>query len=102
MQDHSRRLREPLTWGRRERLAVAALLTALALGAVALVAFALTSGAAARRDCIDVTFASTVGAATERACGARAKAICAAPQAFRSSAQELRAACDRAGFRSAR
>ena len=99
MQDQSRRLREPLTWGRRERAAVAALLTLLVAGVVALAVFALTPGASARRDCVDITFASTVGAATVHACGARARAICAAPQAFRSSADQLREACDRAGFR---
>jgi hypothetical protein len=100
MQDHSRRLREPLTWGRREKVAVATLVAAFVLATAALVGFALTSGGSpSRRDCIDITFASTVGAASEHACGARAQAICASPQAFRSSAQELRAACDRAGFR---
>jgi hypothetical protein len=98
MQDHSRRLREPLTWGRRERFAVGALAAVLVCAAIALVAFGLTSGATARKDCIDITFASTLGAAAEHACGAQARAICASPQPFRSSAQELRAACTRAGF----
>jgi hypothetical protein len=99
MQDQSRRLREPLTWGRRERAAVAVLVAVLLAGAAALVAFGLTAGAGARRDCIDVTFASTLGAAEEHACGAQARAVCAAPHAFRSSAAQLREACDRAGFR---
>jgi hypothetical protein len=98
MFDQSRRLSEPLRWGRRERTIVAVLLACAALAAVGLGAFALTSGAPARRDCIEVTFASTLGGATEHACGARARTVCATPGAFKSVAEELRAACLRAGF----
>jgi hypothetical protein len=98
MQDRSQRLSEPLRWGRRERTVVAVLLACVALAAVGLGAFALTSGAPARRDCIEVTFASTLGGATEHACGAQARAVCASPGALRGIAEELRAACQRAGF----
>jgi hypothetical protein len=98
MQDQSRRLSEPLRWGRRERTVVAALLVCVALIAIGLGAYALTSGAPARRDCIEVTFASTLGGATEHACGAQARTVCASSGAFRSIAEELRAACRRAGF----
>jgi hypothetical protein len=98
MYGHSRRLREPLRWGRRERAVVGTLLVVVVLGLAALGAFALTSGGPARRDCIEVTFASTLGGAVEHACGARARAVCASPQAFRSSAEALREACTRAGF----
>ena len=98
MQDQSRRLSEPLRWGRRERAVVAALLACLALVAAGLGAYALTSGAPARRDCVEVTFASTLGGATEHACGVQARTVCASPDAFRSVAEELRAACRRAGF----
>jgi hypothetical protein len=98
MQDQSRRLSEPLHWGRRERTVVAVLLTCVALAAVGLGAFALTSGAPARKDCIEVTFASTLGGATEHACGAQARTVCATPDALESVAEELRAACRRAGF----
>jgi hypothetical protein len=98
MFDQSRRLSEPLPWGRRERTIVAVVLACVALGAVALGAFALTSGAPARKDCIEVTFASTLGGATEHACGAQARTVCATPGAFKSVAGELRAACLRAGF----
>ena len=98
MENHSRRLREPLQWGRRERLVIGGVLAVLVCASIALLAFGLTSGAAARKDCIDITFASTLGAAAEHACGAQARAICASPQPFRSSAQELRAACARADF----
>jgi hypothetical protein len=98
MMDQSKRLSEPLRWGRRERTAIAALLACAALAVIGLGAFALTSGAPARRDCIEVTFASTLGGATEHACGERARAVCAAPSAFRGVADELRASCRRAGF----
>jgi hypothetical protein len=94
----SRRLSQPLRWGRRERAVVAALLACVALAVVGLGAYALTSGAPARRDCIEVTFASTLGGASEHACGAQARTVCASPGAFRSAAAELRAACRRAGF----
>jgi hypothetical protein len=102
MQDQSRRLSQPLHWGRRERAVVVALLVCVALAAVGLGAYALTSGAPARRDCIEVTFASTLGGATVHACGAQARTVCATPGAFRSVAEELRAACVRAGFPFAR
>lgn len=98
MMDQSRRLSEPLRWGRRERTVAAVLLACVALAAVGLGVFALTSGAPARKDCIEVTFASTLGGATEHACGARARTVCATPGAFKSVAEELRAACVRAGF----
>lgn len=98
MMDRSKRLSEPLRWGRRERTVVAALLACVALAVIGLGAYAVTSGAPARRDCIEVTFASTLGGATEHACGARARRVCATPGAFKSVAAELRAACARAGF----
>jgi hypothetical protein len=98
MIDQSRRLSEPLRWGRRERTIVAALLACVALIVVGLGAYALTSGSPARRDCIEVTFASTLGGATVHACGAQARTVCASPGAFRGVADALRAACRRAGF----
>ena len=98
MQDRSRRLSEPLRWGRREKAAVGAALGCLVAAMIALGAYALSSGAPARRDCIDVTFASTVGGATLHACGPRARAICASPGELKGVADSLRAACRRAGF----
>jgi hypothetical protein len=98
MMDRSKRLSEPLRWGRRERAVVATLLACVVLIVVGLGAYALTSGAPARRDCIEVTFASTLGGATEHACGGQARRVCASPDAFRHVAAELRAACRRAGF----
>jgi hypothetical protein len=102
MMDQSRRLSEPLRWGRRERAVVAILLACVALGAVGLGVYALTSGAPARKNCIEVTFASTLGVGIEHVCGAGARAVCASPGAFRSVAEELRAACVHAGFPFAR
>ncbi|MGO8904865.1 MAG: hypothetical protein ACLQMH_04490 [Solirubrobacteraceae bacterium] len=97
MHDQSRRLSEPLRWGRREKTVVAILLGCVLLAAAGLGAFALTSGAPARADCISVTFASTLGGAEVHACGSRARRICASG-AFRGIEEELRAACRRAGF----
>jgi hypothetical protein len=99
MQDQSRRLSEPLHWGRREKTIAAVLLSCLALAAVGAIAFALTSGSPARAGCISVTFASTLGAANVHECGARARDTCAAPGGFRGvAAQELKSACGRAHY----
>jgi hypothetical protein len=98
MYDQSRRLSEPLRWGRREKTVVAVLLSCVLLAAIGLGAYAVTSGAPARRDCIGLTFASTLGGAQLHVCGARARGVCAAPGAFHGIAAELAAACRRAGF----
>jgi hypothetical protein len=97
MQDRSRRLSQPLSWGRREKTAVAGLLAVVLAAVIALGVFALTSGSPARRDCIEVTFASTLGGGTLRGCGEQARRQCAAGD-FHSIEAELRAACRRAGF----
>jgi hypothetical protein len=98
MMDQSKRLSEPLRWGRRERTAIAAVLACVLLALAGLGAYALTSGAPARADCIELTFASTLGAAHLHACDGRARNICAAPRPFRSSGEELREACKKAGY----
>jgi hypothetical protein len=98
MINQSKRLSEPLRWGKRERAVVGALLACVVLAVIGLGAYAVTSGAPPRKDCIEVTFASTLGGATEHACGARAREVCASPRAFKSAAAELRASCRRAGF----
>jgi hypothetical protein len=98
MMDQSKRLSEPLRWGRRERSVVIAMLVCVALLVVGLGSYALTSGAPARKDCIEVTFASTLGGATEHACGAQARKVCASPDAFRHVEAALEASCRRAGF----
>jgi hypothetical protein len=98
MFDQSRRLSEPLRWGRREKTIVAVLLSCVALALAGLGAFALTSGAPARAGCIQLTFASTLGAAQVHDCGTKARHLCASPQAFHSIEEEVRAACKRAGY----
>ncbi len=97
MFEQSRRLGEPLRWGRREKTAVAVLFSCLVLALAGLGVYALTSGSSSRADCIAVTFASTLGAAELHACGAQARHDCASG-GFRSIREELRAACRRAGF----
>jgi hypothetical protein len=100
MQDQSKRLSEPLRWGRREKIAVAVLLSCLVVALVGLGAYALTTGGgpSERADCIRVTFASTLGGADLHGCGPQARRICASGS-FRNIAQELREACRKAGFR---
>jgi hypothetical protein len=98
MQDQSRRLSEPLHWGRREKTAVAVFLSCVLLAVIGLGAYALTSGSPARGDCITVTFASTLGAARLHRCGAPARALCASPSALKSLAGELSEACRKAGL----
>jgi hypothetical protein len=97
MFEQSRRLSEPLRWGRREKTIVAGLLAAVVLALVAVGVYALTKSSPARAGCIDVTFASTLGGADLKACGGQARQICASGS-FRSIAHELQAACEHAGL----
>jgi hypothetical protein len=97
MSDQSRRLSEPLRWGRREKTIVAVLASCVLLALIGLGAFALTSGSPPRKGCIEVTFASTLGGAELQGCGTRARQICAAGS-FHSIRQELQEACRRAGY----
>jgi hypothetical protein len=98
MMDRHRRLSEPLRWGRREKMAVAAVLSVLALAVIGLSAYALTSGSRGRADCISVTFAGTLGAARLHGCGHQARVICASAGAYPGIVDSLSAACRRAGF----
>ena|ERR1700689_1084089 len=98
MQDQSRRLSEPLSWGRREKTAVAAVLSCVVLALLGLGAYALTSGAPARKGCIDLTFASTLGGGHIHDCGSQARALCASPKPSRQFAVELREDCKREGY----
>jgi hypothetical protein len=93
----SRRLREPLRWGRRERIAIAALAAVAVMALAGLGIYALTSGSPARRDCVNVTFASTLGGAQLQGCGERARRICASGD-FGGISTDLRRACLSAGF----
>jgi hypothetical protein len=98
MQEQSRRLAEPLRWGRREKTIVATLLSCLALALVGLVVYGLTNSSSTPANCIDVTFASTLGGADLRGCGAKARKICASGHQFHSIQAELQTACRKAGF----
>lgn len=100
MMDQHRRLTEPLRWTRAGRIAVAALALGLALVVIALGIYAATGGFEQKTQagCIDVTFASTTGGARLHACGARARAMCASPEAGSTIAAALREACVRAGY----
>ncbi len=98
MFEQSRRLSQPLRWGRREKTIVAILLGCIVLAAVGLGAFALSGGSASGKGCITVTFASTDGGAQLHACGAQARQICASPAGYGTLGPQLRVACRRAGF----
>jgi hypothetical protein len=97
MQDQSKRLSEPLRWGRREKTAVAFALSCLVVALIGLGAYALRTGSPEPADCVRVTFASTLGGADLHGCGSQARRICASGS-FRSIEQELSVACRRAGF----
>jgi hypothetical protein len=98
MQEQSRRLSEPLQWGRREKSAIGVVIVCVLLAAVALGIHTVdTHNGAEARDCIRVTFASTLGGADLHGCGAQAQRICASG-GFHSITSELRAACARAGY----
>lgn len=99
MMDRSRQLREPLLWGRREKILAAVLLSCVALAAVGLLAYGLTSsGGSTPRGCIAITFASTLGGAEGKACGAQARGVCATPRDYPHSGDQLSSACRRAGL----
>jgi hypothetical protein len=98
MFEQSRRLSEPLHWGRREKTIVAVVVSCVVLALGALGAYSLTSGGPARRDCVQLTFASTLGGAYVHACGGQARSLCAEPNPSREIAQELAKQCRRLGF----
>jgi hypothetical protein len=98
MQDQSRRLSEPLRWGRREKTVVAVLLSCVLVALAGLGVYALTSGSPARKDCIELTFASTLGVAHIHDCGRQARLLCASPNPSPQFARELREDCGRVGY----
>jgi hypothetical protein len=102
MFEQSRRLSEPLRWGRREKSVVAVLLGCVVLAVAALVVYALKSGAPARKDCVSLTFASTLGGAYIHQCGKQARKLCATPNPSSEFAEELRGECRRLGYPLAR
>jgi hypothetical protein len=98
MEARAKRLSTPLQWGRREKAVVGALLGVVVAAAIALGAYAISSGSPARKDCVEVVFPSTLGGARLHACGARARRICASPASYKSVGDALGEACKRAGF----
>jgi hypothetical protein len=98
MEARAKRLSTPLQWGRREKTAVAALLTTVLLAAVALGAYALTSGSASRKDCVESFAPSTLGAVRIHACGARARQVCAKAGSYKGIAEMLGESCRKAGL----
>ena len=98
MQDQSRRLSQPLRWGRREKTIVGILVACVVLGLVGLGAFSVWGGSPARKDCVSLTFASTLGGGRLHACGAEGRSICASAASYRAYGADLRSACARAGF----
>ena len=97
MQEQARRLREPLRWGRREKTVMAVFLSIVALALIALGVYAVSSGAPARADCITLNFANTLGGSEVKACGAKARTICASG-GYKGIADQVRAQCAHAGF----
>src|ERR1700677_791337 len=98
MFEQSRRLSEPLRWGRREKTIAAVLISCVVLALAGLGAYALTTGAPARKDCIQLTFASTLGAGFVHEGCAQARRLCATPNPSREIGQELDEECRRLGF----
>ncbi len=98
MFEQSRRLSEPLRFGRREKTVLALLASVTVLALVGLVVYGLSSSTGTRGDCIDVVFASTLGGADLKGCGSQARKICANGGDFKSIRPELKAACRKAGF----
>jgi hypothetical protein len=97
MQEQARRLSQPLPWGRAQKIVVAVLAALVLAGAGVVLAFALSSGAPARADCIDFTFPSTLGAGEVKRCGEGARQICLSG-AYRGVEKEVQATCAKAGF----
>jgi len=102
MFEQSRRLSQPLRWGRREKTVVGILAVCLVLAVMGGGAYALWGESAGRKDCVSVTFASTLGGGRLHACGAEARAICASPASYRTFGTDLATACAHAGFASPR
>jgi hypothetical protein len=98
MQEQSRRLAEPLRWGKREKSAIGVFLVCVVLALIALGVHTIkTKNGSEPADCVRVTFASTLGGADLHGCGAKARQICASG-AFPHLASQLPEACEHAGF----
>ncbi|HEY1449692.1 MAG TPA: hypothetical protein VGF47_01965 [Solirubrobacteraceae bacterium] len=100
MEARAKRLSTPLQWGRREKAAVASVLTLLVVALVALGVYAASSGSPARKDCVETFAPSTLGAVRIHGCGPHARQLCSTAAQYRDRgiANTLRASCRRAGF----
>jgi hypothetical protein len=98
MEARAKRLSTPLQWGRREKMAVGALLAVLAAAVIALGAYALTSGSPGRKDCVEAIAPSTLGAVRIHACGGKARLVCASASSYKGIADALSASCRHAGL----
>lgn len=100
MEARAKRLSTPLQWGRREKAAVASLLTLLAVALIALVVYAASSGSPARKDCVEALAPSTLGAVRIHGCAGHARQLCstAAQERDKRIADSLSESCRRAGF----
>ena len=98
MEARAKRLATPLTWGRREKAAVGALLTTVVIALLALGVYAATSGAPARKDCVEAFAPSTLGAVRIHGCGPKAREICASAGTYKGIAEALGESCRHAGL----
>ena len=91
-----RRLQQPLTWGRRERLAVIAVVVALLLGGAVVAVLAISSsGSSSNAGCVQVTAPSTLGAVVVHSCGQDARNLCRQGGSSGVPVRALRSECAR-------
>jgi hypothetical protein len=98
MEAREKRLSTPLTWGRREKTAVGAVLAVVLVAVLALGVYAATSGKPARKDCVEAIAPSTLGGVKIHACGQRARTVCASAGSYKGIAEALGKSCEHAGF----
>jgi hypothetical protein len=98
MEARAKRLSTPLSWGRREKTAVGALLATVVIALVALGIYAASSGSPGRKDCVEAFAPSTLGAVRIHACGARARQVCASAGSYKGIAEALGRSCEHAGL----
>ncbi len=98
MENRSKRLSEPLRWGRREKTVVAVLRQLRADRVDWARRLCPDKRLEEPKDCVDITFASTLGAAHDARLWRARQDLCAAPQASKEIAQPLKQACRRAGY----
>jgi len=98
MEARAKRLSTPLSWGRREKTAVGALLAVLLAAVLALGIYAASGSSPTRKDCVEAFAPSTLGAVRIHACGNRARTVCASARSYKGIADALGKSCEHAGF----